>query len=75
MVVRSELKGKGLGRLLLKSMIDYSRARGTHELRGETLAGNLRMQRLAQGLGFTLTTGADAGTVDLRLALRERANQ
>jgi acetyltransferase len=70
-VVRSELKGKGLGRLLLKSIIDYSRGRGTRELRGETLAGNLRMQHLAQGLGFMLTAGADPATVDLRLPLRE----
>ena len=71
-VVRSELKGKGLGRLLLRSMIDYSRARGTCELRGETLAANLRMQQLARSLGFTLKTGADAGTVDLLLALHEK---
>jgi len=70
-VVRSELKGRGLGRLLLQSMIDYSRSRGTRELRGETLAGNSRMLNLAQDLGFTLKTGADMGTVDLRLTLRE----
>ena len=70
-VVRSEMKGKGLGRLLLQSMIDYSRSRGTRELRGETLAGNSRMQHLAQDLGFKLKTGADMGTVDLRLLLRE----
>jgi acetyltransferase len=71
-VVRSEFKGKGLGRLLLQNMIEYSRGRGTRELHGETLAGNLRMQRLAQGLGFTLKTGADAGTVDLHLVLHEQ---
>jgi len=71
-VVRSELKGRGLGRLLLQSMIDYSRSRGTRELHGETLAANLRMQHLAQDLAFTLKTGADAGTIDLRLRLRER---
>ena len=52
-------------------MIDYSRSRGTRELHGETLAGNLRMQHLAQDLAFTLKTGADMGTVDLRLRLRE----
>jgi acetyltransferase len=74
-VVRSEIKGKGLGRLLLKSMIDYSRNHGTRELRGETLAGNLRMQRLAQDLGFTLKTGADRGTIDLRLPLREHEEE
>jgi acetyltransferase len=70
-VVRSELKGMGLGRLLLQAIIDYSRGRGTAELRGETLAGNLRMQHLARQLGFALTTGADAGTLDLRLPLRQ----
>ena len=68
-VVRSDLKGRGLGRLLLASIVDYSRRRGTLELRGETLAGNLRMQHLAQDLGFKLKTGADIGTVDLRLLL------
>jgi GNAT superfamily N-acetyltransferase len=74
-VVRSDLKGKGLGRLLLKSIIDYSRSRGTAELRGETLAGNLRMQHLAQDLGFRLTTGADARIVDLCLPLREHPDK
>jgi len=71
-VVRSDLKGKGLGRLLLQAMIDYSRARGTRELHGETLAANLRMQQLARSLGFTLKTGSDAGTVDLLLALQQK---
>lgn len=70
-VVRSDLKGLGLGRLLLTSIIDYSRSRGTGELRGETLAGNLRMQHLAQDLGFTLKTGADMGSIELRLPLRK----
>ncbi len=69
-VVRSELKGKGLGRLLLESMIDYLRKRGTAELRGETMTGNLRMIHLAQDLEFEVTAGADISTVDLRLPLR-----
>ena len=69
-VVRSELKGKGLGRLLLESMIDYLRKRGTAELRGETMTGNLRMIHLAQDLEFEVKAGADISTVDLRLALR-----
>jgi hypothetical protein len=59
--------------LLLTRIIDYSRRRGTGAVRGETMAGNLRMQRLAQDLGFELKTGADSGTVELHLALRESA--
>ena len=68
-VVASEIKGRGLGQLLLQSLVSYCRRRGIGELRGETLDGNLRMQRLARRLGFTMTTGADRGTMDLRLAL------
>jgi acetyltransferase len=70
-VLRSEIKGKGLGRLLMQRIIAYSRSRGIGELRGDTLAGNLRMQHLAHTLGFTLSTGSDRGSIDLRLALRE----
>jgi acetyltransferase len=68
-VVDSSLKGRGLGRLLLSEIIAYARARGIGELRGETLAGNLRMQSLARSLGFTVTAGRDPGSVELRLAL------
>jgi acetyltransferase len=70
-VVRSEIKGKGLGRLLLESIIDYLHSRDTGELHGETMTGNLRMLHLAQDLGFEVKTGTDIGTVALRLRLRE----
>ncbi|MDP2825235.1 MAG: GNAT family N-acetyltransferase [Sulfuritalea sp.] len=72
-VVSSPMKGQGLGRLLLQSLIDYCRSRGTGELRGETLAGNLRMQNLARELNFEQKSGKDMGTVELRLRLRETA--
>ena len=70
-VVSSPMKGQGLGRLLLQSLIDYCRSRGTGELRGETMAGNLRMQNLARDLCFEQKSGKDMGTVELRLRLRE----
>jgi acetyltransferase len=60
-VVRSDMKGKGLGRLLLQSIVDYCRSRGTGKLCGETLGANLRMQHLARELGFEL--GSDPGTI------------
>ena len=74
-VVRSDIKGQGLGRLLLQSIIDYSRSRGIGELRGETMAGNLRMQHLAKDLGFELKTGEDLGIVELRLPLGGHENK
>jgi acetyl-CoA synthetase (ADP-forming)/acetyltransferase len=70
-VVRSDMKGKGLGRLLLQSIVDYCRSRGTGRLCGETLGANLRMQHLARDLGFVLKTGTDMGTVALCLELRD----
>jgi acetyltransferase len=72
-VVRSALKGKGLGRQLMQDIVDYARSRGVAELRGETLAGNLRMQRLAQELGFELGSGTDPGTITLLLNLQPTA--
>ncbi len=73
LVVSSSLKGKGLGRLLMDSIIDYARSRGIHELRGETLAGNLRMLGLARHCGFSIQSSADPGTVDLRLVLHGKS--
>jgi acetyltransferase len=68
-VVDSSLKGQGLGRLLMERIIDYARSSGLGELRGETLAGNLRMQALARAFGFAVEAGGDPGTVALRLPL------
>ena len=72
-LVASDVKGGGLGRRLMENLIECARSRGIGELRGETLSENVRMQDLARKLGFTLKTGTDPGTVNLRLALREAA--
>lgn len=69
-VVRSELKGKRLGTLLLKKMIDYCRSRGTAELRGETLVGNDRMLALAKDFSFARHLPSDGDAVELRLGLQ-----
>jgi len=51
-LVRSDLKGQGLGRLLLLKLIRYCRQRGTQRLRGFVLADNAPMARLSRALGF-----------------------
>ena len=68
-VVDSSLKGQGLGRLLMERIIEYASASGLGELRGETLAGNRRMQALARTFGFAVEPTDDPGTVALRLHL------
>ncbi|MBI5108504.1 MAG: bifunctional acetate--CoA ligase family protein/GNAT family N-acetyltransferase [Rhodocyclales bacterium] len=67
-LVASDVKGGGLGRVLMESLIACARNRGIGELRGETLSENIRMQDLARKLGFELKTGP--GVVDMRLPLR-----
>jgi len=52
-VVRSDLKGGGLGEHLMRKLIDYLRARGTQRLVATVLRENTRMLDLATGLGFT----------------------
>ena len=51
-IVRSSLKGTGLGRILLGKLIDYQRANGTQQLVATVLRENQRMLELAYSLGF-----------------------
>jgi L-amino acid N-acyltransferase YncA len=69
-IVRSDLKGSGLGFLLLKKMIRYCRERGTGELVGDVLHENTGMLKLARALGFETVAGGDSGFVHVRLALQ-----
>jgi acetyltransferase len=70
-IVRSDLKGHGLGRLLMNKIIDYCKRRGTGEIIGEALARNRGLIRLVQSLGFEVKR-PDRGddTVSLRLPLQ-----
>jgi acetyltransferase len=51
-VVRSDIKGQGLGRALLEKMLRYCGERGTAEVVGQVLADNSAMLDLAAALGF-----------------------
>jgi acetyltransferase len=68
-VVRSDLKGRGLGVLLMKTLLDYCRARGLALVRGTALPDNTRMHALARRCGFDVCQAAD-GTVRMELRLR-----
>ncbi|QDZ27990.1 GNAT family N-acetyltransferase [Noviherbaspirillum sp. UKPF54] len=69
-IVRSDLKGKGLGALLLSKLIAYCRARGTHEIVGETISHNHGLLMLAKKFGFVTCPGGGSDTIGLRLRLR-----
>jgi acetyltransferase len=51
-IVRSDLKGKGLGYSLMQQLVDYARSEGLTELYGDVLASNTTMLKLCRGLGF-----------------------
>jgi len=70
--VRSDLKGRGLGHLLMSRLLDYCAARGVPLVEGLALPENTRMHALAASLGFTFAGEAD-GTVRMRLALPGKA--
>ena len=67
-VVRSDLKGAGLGRLLLGRMLDYLRAHGTRRVVGDVLRENRAMRELARSLGFR-TDPAASDASQLRVVL------
>ena len=67
-VVRSDLQGRGLGRLLMACLLDYCRARGLARVVGVALADNVGMHRLARACGFQLLPAVD-GSVEMVLAL------
>jgi acetyltransferase len=68
-IVRSDVKRQGLGRILMHKLIAYCRNRGTGEIVGEALSQNRPLLKLAHQLGFEVTPTSDDGTVQLRLVL------
>lgn len=58
-LLRREMTGSGLGPMLLRRIIDYSRNRGIRRLVGEVLLDNKPMLKLAGAFGFTVRPVAD----------------
>ncbi len=71
MLVRSDLKGLGLGRVLLEKMIRYCRESGIGAIFGDVLAENSRMLALTDDLGFVQSDSGDSGQVRVRLELNK----
>jgi acetyltransferase len=53
-LVRSDLKHRGLGRLMMQGLIVYARSEGIGELNGVVLRENAEMLALCRDLGFRL---------------------
>jgi acetyltransferase len=62
-LVRSDLKGRGLGTLMMRRLIDYARREGIGRLEGVVLRDNRRMLGLCGQLSFTIGTDASEPTL------------
>lgn len=69
-IVRSDLKGSGLGQLLLERITRYCRERGFDTLYGLVLPENESMLKLARRLGFRSTPLLDEDMIKVYLQLK-----
>ncbi len=69
-IIRSDLKGLGLGPILMEKMIDYCRSRGTTMMVGHILRNNFPMLKLAERLGFIRKYQADDDMFEVSLTLQ-----
>lgn len=68
-LVRSDMKGHGLGDLLMRKIIAYCRQRGTGQIVGDILRENQAMRSLAAELGFENIGTQGNDVVEVRLKL------
>jgi acetyltransferase len=64
-LVRSDLKGCGLGWQLMQLIVGYARAEGLRRIEGQVLAENTTMLAMCRELGFTIAP--DAQDLEIRL--------
>ena len=72
-IIRSDVKGLGLGQMLMNKLIDYFRRRGTRRMVGEALPDNQALLDLVRGFGFKTHFEPTQETVELRLDLQGAA--
>jgi acetyltransferase len=53
-IVRSDLKGKGLGWELMQKLLAYARSEGVAVIEGHVLAENATMLRMCAEMGFII---------------------
>src|ERR1700686_150941 len=69
-LLRSDLKGRGLGWSLMQLIIEYAKSEGLKQLSGQILQENSVMLKMCRELGFKVKTDADdRGVCDVTLLL------
>ncbi|HEY4919306.1 MAG TPA: bifunctional acetate--CoA ligase family protein/GNAT family N-acetyltransferase [Xanthobacteraceae bacterium] len=62
-LLRSDLKGRGLGWKLMQMIIEYARAEGLKRIEGQVLGENATMLRMCRELGFSIEREPDSGDI------------
>ena len=68
-LLRSHLKGHGLGWLLMKHMIAYAREKGLRTVHGQVLDENATMLQMCSELGFHVADDDEPGVKRVTLSL------
>lgn len=69
-LLRSDLKGHGLGWTLMQMIIEYARSEGLKRINGQILQDNSIMLKMCRELGFELRSNPeDRGVCDVTLVL------
>ena len=69
-LLRSSLKGRGLGWALMQLIIEYAKSEGLRRVDGQILQENSVMLKMCRELGFKVKTNAeDRGVCDVTLVL------
>jgi acetyltransferase len=69
-LLRSDLKGKGLGWVLMQLIIEYARSEGLKVISGDVLRENTVMLEMCRNLGFEVKSNpAEHGICEVRLKL------
>jgi acetyltransferase len=72
-LLRSSLKGRGLGWALMQLIIEYAKSEGLKRIVGQILQENSVMLKMCRELGFEIKTDAeDPGVYDVTLTLESR---
>jgi acetyltransferase len=70
-LLRSDLKGRGLGWALMRLIIEYARSEGLKQIAGDVLQENIAMLNMCRDLGFEIKTDpAERGVCHVTLKLR-----
>ena len=77
-IVRSDLKGSGIGWTLMHHLINYAEKEGLRELTGDVLANNERMLGMCRTLGFEIVPDPEDSSIrkvrlKLPAGIKERA--